>query len=131
MQGKTENLTNGMIFIILYPGDLVMTLFGKRKARREREDLLRILSEKAIRYVARRQIKPDGSTEEVVLGKGGRISCRNGVLMVDTGQGEVFRCPAEEASWAELLSRDGAVIKGVNAHTGEEDTVVAYYVYFR
>lgn len=81
--------------------------------------------------MARRQIKADGSTEEIVLGKGGRISRRGGILMVDTGAGEVFRCPQEEASWAELLSRDGAVIKGINAHTGTEDTVMAYYVYFR
>lgn len=108
-----------------------MTLFGKRKAQRERQELLGRLCEKAIKYVARRQVGPDGSAEEIVLGKGGRISRRNGTLMVDTGAGEVFRCPEEEASWAELLSRDGAVIKGVNAHTGSEDTVVAYYVYFR
>ena len=108
-----------------------MRLFGKGKARREQEELLDRLCEKAIKYVARRQIKEDGSTEEAVLGKGGRISRRNGVLMVDSGAGEVFRCPLEAASWAELLSRDGAVIKGINQHTGKEDTVVAYYVYFR
>jgi hypothetical protein len=52
-------------------------------------------------------------------------------MMVDTGNGEVFRCPEEEARCAELLSRDGAVVQGVNTHTGQEDTVVAYYVYYR
>ena len=108
-----------------------MGLFGRRKAQREREETLSRLCEKAIKYVARRQLKADGSTEEIVLGLGGRISCRDGYIMVDTGDGEVFRGNAEQTTCAELLSRDGAVIQGINTHTGGKDTVVAYYVYFR
>lgn len=108
-----------------------MRLFAKKREQKEREELYARLCEKAIRYVARRQINESGSTEEIVLGRGGRISHGNGFVMVDTGDGEVFRCPEEEARCAELLSRDGAVVQGVNTHTGKEDTVVAYYVYFR
>ena len=108
-----------------------MHWFFKKKTQKEKEEQLEKLCEKPIKYVARRQIKDDGSTEEVVLGKGGRLSHGNGVLMVDTGDGEVFRCPLAQARFAELLSRDGVVVQGVNTHTGEEDTVVAYYVYYR
>ena len=108
-----------------------MGFFANRRARKEREELFGRLCEKAIRYVARRFTKPDGNTEEMVLGKGGRLSHGNGFFMVDTGDGEVFRCAEDEVRCAELLSRDGVVVQGVNTHTGEEDTVVAYYVYFR
>lgn len=108
-----------------------MGLFSKKRAQKEREELLCRLCGKAIRYVARRQTNADGNTEEIVLGRGGRISYGNGCVMVDTGDGEVFRCAEEAARCAELLSRDGAVVQGVNTHTGEEDTVVAYYVDYR
>lgn len=108
-----------------------MGLFSKNRARREREERLERLCGKAIRYVARRQTTANGQTEEIVLGRGGRISHGNGWVMVDTGEGEVFRCAADEARCAELLSRDGAVVQGVNTHTGQEDTVVAYYVDYR
>lgn len=109
----------------------MMDFFKKRRAAKKQEELLAHLTEKAIRYVARRQITPEGNTEEIVLGKGGRISCKDGLIMVDTADGEVFRCEQSAARCAQLLSRDGAVIQGVNTHTGADDTVVAYYVYFR
>lgn len=108
-----------------------MGLFSRRRITKEQEALFARVCGKAIRYVARRQTRADGNTEELVLGRGGRISYGNGVLMVDTGEGEVFRCPAESVRCAELLSRDGAVLQGVNVHTGAEDTVVAYYVDYR
>ena len=50
---------------------------------------------------------------------------------MDTGAGEVFRCAEDAVRCAELLSRDGVVVQGVNTHTNAEDTVVAYYVYYR
>lgn len=108
-----------------------MGWFGKRKAEKEREALFARLCEKPIKYVARRQINESGSTEEIVLGKGGRLSHGNGFFMVDTGAGEVFRSAEDTVRCAELLSRDGVVVQGVNTHTGAEDTVVAYYVYYR
>lgn len=108
-----------------------MGFFSKRRAQKEREERLAYFCEKPIRYVARRQRDANGNTEEIVLGRGGRLSHGNGFMMVDTGDGEVFRCPEEEARCAELMSRDGVVVQGVNTHTGAEDTVVAYYVYYR
>lgn len=108
-----------------------MGLFKKRRADKAREELYARLCEKAIRYVARRTVNEAGNTEEIVLGRGGRLSHGNGFFMVDTADGEVFRCPETEVQCAELMSRDGAVVQGVNTHTGAPDTVVAYYVYFR
>ena len=108
-----------------------MGWFGRRKALKEREELFDRVCGKAIKYVARRQMRADGSTEEIVLGKGGRVSHGNGCFMVDTTAGEVFRCDEDTVRCAELLSRDGVVVQGVNTHTNAEDTVVAYYVYYR
>ncbi len=108
-----------------------MGWLGQRKAKKEREALFSRICEKAIKYVARRQVRADGSTEENVLGKGGRVSHGNGFFMVDTAAGEVFRCAEEAVRCAELLSRDGVVVQGFNLHTNAEDTVVAYYVYYR
>lgn len=108
-----------------------MGFFGRRKAEKAREALFSRLCEKPIKYVARRQLRADGSTEEIVLGKGGRLSHGNGFFMVDTGAGEVFRCAEDAVRCAELLSRDGAIVQGVNTHTSAEDTIVAYYVYYR
>ncbi len=108
-----------------------MGWFGKRKAERERNALFSRLCEKPIKYVARRVLRADGTTEEIVLGKGGRLSHGNGFFMVDTGAGEVFRSAEDAVRCAELLSRDGVVVQGVNTHTEAEDTVVAYYVYYR
>lgn len=108
-----------------------MGWLSRRKALKERDALFARICEKAIKYVARRQVRADGSTEEIVLGKGGRISHGNGFFMVDTAGGEVFRCAEDDVRCAELLSRDGVVVQGVNTHTAAEDTVVAYYVYHR
>ena len=108
-----------------------MGLFSKKRALKEQEERLDRLCEKAIRYVARRQINEQGNTEEIVIGKGGRLAHAHGFVLVDGDRGEVFRCPVAEAKVAELLSRDGVIVQGVNQLTGQEDTVVAYYVYYR
>lgn len=102
----------------------------KEDARLNEQVLARIQG-KAIKYVARRDVGPDGSTRETVLGKIGRINCLADAIVVVCDGREVFRCAIADARCSELLSLDGAVIQGTNQLTGAPDTVVAYYQYYR
>ena len=68
---------------------------------------------------------------EVILGKNGAINTiENRIVLMCNGK-EVFRCDAEGASVSELMSLNGVVIEGVNAITGEKNTVVAYFTGYR
>ena len=70
----------------------------------------------------------DGSTTtEQVIGKTGRINVMQDRIVVMCDGREVFRCLLSETTVGELLSLGGVVLSGVNALTGEPDTVVAYY----
>jgi hypothetical protein len=110
-----------------------MGLFGrgKNKAQKQREATLARINGKAIKYVTRREVDDAGTAVETVLGKAGRINCLDTDIVVMCDGKEVFRCASEDATCSELLSLDGAVIQGVNRLTGGEDTVVAYYQYYR
>ena len=101
------------------------------KSRRKNSAALERIHGRAVRYVARREEDAEGNVVENVLGKEGRINVNDDDLVVMCNGHEVFRCPVKDASCSELMSLDGTVIKGVNAYTGREDTVVAYYKYYR
>lgn len=104
-----------------------------KRAKRSWKDggILGRIHGQPVRYAARREEDDTGTVVETVLGKDGRINVNEEDLVVMCNGHEVFRCRAQEASCSELLSLDGVVIKGINACTGLEDTVVAYYKYYR
>lgn len=104
-----------------------MGLFSRRREHAAQSDLIAKLHGKRIRYAARRTTDESGNPVEVILGKQGAINTLGGDIVVMCNAKEVFRCAAEGASCAELMSLGGVVISGVNAATGEPDTVVAYY----
>lgn len=111
-----------------------MGLFHRKSEKadvRLNGQVLERIQGKAIKYVTRRDIGPDGSTRETVLGKTGRINCLADAIVVMCDGREVFRCALADAKCSELLSLDGAVIQGTNQVTGAPDTVVAYYQYYR
>ncbi len=84
---------------------------------------------KHIKYISERQ---DGV--EVVLGKNGALSIRDGQLIVSaaTQADIIFRGTIEELQISELMSLDGAVITGPDlAHGGMVRTIIAYYLYYR
>lgn len=111
-----------------------MGLFRRSREKEDarlNEQVLARIQGKAIKYVARRDVGPDGSTRETVLGKTGRINCLADAIVVVCDGREVFRCAIADAKCSELLSLDGAVIQGANQLTGAPDTVVAYYQYYR
>lgn len=81
-----------------------------------------------IKYVSERQ---DGI--EVILGKNGSLSVRDGCLLVSAaGQSDlIFRGEITELQISELMSLDGAIITGPDlAHGGTVRTIIAYYVYY-
>lgn len=104
-----------------------MGLFSRRREHANQNDLIAKLHGKRIRYAARRTVDENGNPVEVILGKQGGINTIGDDIVVMCNAKEVFRCPVEGASCAELMSLGGVVISGVNAATGEPDTVVAYY----
>lgn len=109
-----------------------MGLFSRKKDRKMQSDLLTRLDGRELHYVVRRLTKDDGSTAEQVLGKGGRIMAPGDYVAVTAGQTEVFRCETPETvSCGELMALNGVLIKGYNILLEKEDTLVAYYAYYR
>ena len=104
--------------------------FSKKKknpnSKQYRWEMAKQMSNHHIRYVTE---KINGVDE--VIGRNGGLNIRDDELLVFASADVVFRCAEEDVRCAELLSRDGVVVQGVNTHTGAEDTVVAYYVYYR
>ncbi len=67
-----------------------------------------------------------------VIGRNGGLNIRNDEFIVYASADVLFRCPVDELSIWELLSRDGVVLTGRDLeHGGAERTVIAYYVYYR
>ena len=108
-----------------------MAFFNRRREEADTARLIARLDGRAVKYVTRREMDGNGNPVETVIGKEGRINTRQGQIVVVCNGSEVFRCPAEGAKCGELLSLDGAVVSGINACTGRQDTVVAYYLYYR
>lgn len=106
-------------------------MWGRGKRDDKAAAVLKRIHGKAVRYVSRREEDGSGGAVETVLGKEGRINVNGDDLVVMCNGSEVFRCRVENAACSELLSLDGVVIKGINACTGQADTVVAYYKYYR
>ena len=109
-----------------------MGLFSRKKDRKLQNDLLSRLDGRELHYVVRRYLKEDGSTAEQVLGKGGRIMAPGDFVAVTAGEKQVFLChQPETVSCGELMALNGVLIKGYNTLLEQEDTLVAYYAYYR
>lgn len=107
-----------------------MGFFSRRREQAAAMELQQSLNGRAIRYVARRQPDENGNPVEIILGKSGAINIQNDEIVIMCNAKEVFRCPTETAECSELMSLNGAVIKGINVASGEMETVVAYYTKF-
>ena len=110
-----------------------MSLFN-RKQHQEENDSMRLiarLDERTVKYVTRRCLDENGSSVENVIGKNGAINTKNGNIVVVCNGKEVFRCLIKDAKCGELLSLAGVVICGLNKDTQQQDTIVAYYQYYR
>ena len=98
------------------------------------DDYKRVLNKldgRQVKYITRRIINEQGSPEELILGKDGRVTALETDISVLVGVKEVYRAPIIDTQCSELLSGDGVVVKGQNRITGQPDTLVAYYKYHR
>lgn len=97
----------------------------KNKNKTSMKDINK-LHGKRISYVVQRN-----GVEELVLGRQGGISVSDDEIIIVCDGHEVFRCQIKGAIAAELMSRNGVDIKGLDLITGKRLHVVAYYSTFR
>ena len=109
-----------------------MIFFGKRKKEREdkkiRDAVIERLSGKIIKYCSERA--EDGSGD-IIIGKDGSLTIREGELIVFSSADIVFRCDIDELLASELLSRDGVILEGYDKDAGRNRKIIAYYKYYR
>lgn len=103
-----------------------MGLFSKKKAKIPDRDILDRIDGKPLTYAVERI-----NGEEKVLGKDGGIVVLDNAIVIMCQAHEVFRCPLEGASVAELLSGNGCEIIGIDTNTKEKRYVTAHYSYYR
>lgn len=113
-------------------GGACVSIFGRKRRAADADNarLIERIDGRAIKYVARRGLDESGSPVEHIIGRQGRINTQNGQIVIVCNGSEAFRCPVEGAQCGELLSLDGVVIRW-QGEGGAEDTVVAYYQYYR
>ena len=109
-----------------------MIFFGKRKKEREdkriRDELIGRLSGKIVKYCSERA--EDGSGD-IIIGKDGSLTIREGELIVLASSDIVFRCDIEGLLASELLSRDGVILEAYDKDAGRHRKIIAYYKYYR
>ncbi|MBE6565226.1 MAG: hypothetical protein E7655_08145 [Ruminococcaceae bacterium] len=96
-------------------------------SRAFRMEMAEKISNKIIKYTAERV-----DDVELVIGREGSISLRNGQIIVLSGGNIVMRTNVEDMHASELLSLDGVIITAPDLEQGgKERTIIAYYKYFR
>ncbi len=108
-----------------------MNWFRRKKVPDPISEEQAALDGRLLTYVTKRVPDETGTPTDVVVGKGGRFCAAEGFVFIICGDHEVFRCPAGEAMVGTLLSGNGAMVSGVNQHTGEKETYVAHFSYYR
>lgn len=106
-------------------------MFGFKRKKNENENVLMEMDGREIKYVTRRIKSDDGSVNETIMGKSGRIVVLDGEIRIMCGATDVFRCMAENATYYTLLSGDGITVTGVNSLNGEYMDMIVYYTYHR
>jgi len=107
-------------------------MFGfKRKTKPSKDNVLKEMDGREIKYVTRRTRNEDGTVREEILGKSGRIIVLENEIRVMCGETDVFRCMVEDATYYILMSGDGITVSGVNTINGEKMDIIVYYLYHR
>lgn len=108
-----------------------MGLFSKRLPKNENSRAYRRAAAEKYDGLLLHYVTERLESGEVVLGRGGSVSVRNGEVIVLCAQEIVFRCPAEALDASDLLSGNGAVFRGVDTLCGKERTLVVHFSYYR
>lgn len=96
-------------------------------SKRYKWDMAKQMCGHHIKYVTE---KRNGVDE--VIGRSGGLNIRDDELLVFASADVLMRCKIEQMQAWELLSKDGVVITAPDLeHSGEERTIIVYYVYYR
>lgn len=104
-------------------------LFGKRGRRSSAEhfDAVMKLHGSDIKYVTEYI-----NGNEDVVGRGGHVTVKDGVLIIDTSGDRLFMCEVENVGVNHLLSGNGVVISGANIlQNGNARVLTVHFVYYR
>lgn len=92
-----------------------------------RREMAAKIHNRSIKYCSERLDDTD-----VVVGKAGLVTVRDGELLVFSSMQLIFRGKVDETSMSELMSLEGVIISGPDyEHGGAERTIIAYYTYYR
>lgn len=86
------------------------------------------IAEKQVSYITER----DASTyTERVLGKEGGLCAVNDEIVLHCNAHEEFRAKLKDVTIGELMSGDGAVLRGFDLIQNKERSIVIYFKYYR
>ncbi|MBE6631915.1 MAG: hypothetical protein E7623_04360 [Ruminococcaceae bacterium] len=101
-------------------------MFGFKFKKKDKGADIGRLHGKAIRYVSERAEEGD-----IVIGKSGSLTVKDGEILVFASSEIVFRADTGSIKASELLSGDGVILSGPDKTCGgKERTVVVYYTYY-
>ncbi len=102
------------------------------KKKQKTESVAERLDGMELQFLARRYTDDNGNPQEIGLGHGGRINTANGHVILTNSEKEVFvNQQIDTVECGELMSLKGAIFRGFNELTGQEDTIVVYYTGLR
>lgn len=104
---------------------MILLFFGKKDKNLTPLKEMSKFHGKRIKYAVEKLA--DG---EIVLGKKGGITVKNGEIIVVCDAHEIFRCKQKGAIIAELMSNDGVTIKAFDHNEQRERLIIAYYEYY-
>ncbi len=110
-----------------------MGLFDKifrKKNDPESKEFRRAMAVRIAKYPIKYVTERKDDVDEVI-GKNGSLSIRDGIFIVFSSNSIVFRCPVDDLSMSELLSKDGVILTGCDLeHGGVMRQIIVYYVYY-
>ncbi len=99
--------------------------------RKNSNPVLREMDGREVKYVTRRTYKADGSPEENIIGKTGRIVLLDNEIRILCGEIDVFRGDKDCCEYFRLMSGNGITVDGFNKLLNAQDNITVYYKYHR
>ena len=108
----------------------VIKMFGFFKTKKK-NPVIYEMDGRQVKYVTRRYYKDNGTPEEEIIGKEGRIVCIDGEIRILCGETDVFKGMEENCEYFKLLSGNGITVSGYNNVIQKQDSITVYYKYHR
>ncbi|MGH4051313.1 MAG: hypothetical protein ACREVX_08160 [Clostridium sp.] len=104
--------------------------FSRKKVKQNKENdaRLRRIDNFEVRYITTRDPTQYG---ESIIGKSCVIKIIDNQVNIQNEDNIIFTHPMENLQCSELMSQNGVILSYVDAKTGEDVEVIAYYKYHR